>query len=105
MRAATADLSLLNAAPSRGDSWYLFNRFTLHPAPIRTGTIAGFHFEAWCKGEYWSVSRASTLALAWMRALTTAAELLNQTARCREVTCREDTVEQQQVKNYLSSSH
>ena len=105
MRAAMADLSLLNAAHNRGDSWYLFNRFTLHPAPIRTGTIAGFHFEAWCKGEHWSVSKASMLAPAWMRALTTAAELLNQTARCRGVTCRGNTVEQQQIENYWSSSH
>ena len=103
-RARTADLSLLNAAYKRGEDWCLFNRFTLHPAPMRTGTTAGFHFEAWCKGEYWSVFRASTLAQAWMRALTTAAELLNQTARCRGVTCKGNTVEQQQIKDYLSSS-
>ena len=102
-RARTADLSLLNAAYKRGEHWCLFNRFTLHPAPMKTGTTAGFHMEAQCKGDLCQLSRASTLAPAWTRVFTTVAELLNQAARCRGVTWVGNRVEKQ-IKNNWSSS-
>ena len=60
--------------------------------------------EAKCKGDIWSLSRASTLAPAWTRVFTTVAELLNQAARCRGVTWVGNRVEKQ-IKNYWSSLH
>ena len=105
MRAATADRSLLtHAAQNRGETWIGFNRFTLHPAPMRTGTTAGFLMEAQCKGEFWSPSRASTLAPASQSVFTTMAELLKKAARWRGVSWVGNRVEKQ-IKNYWSSSH
>ena len=104
MRAATVDLSLLSAARNRGENWFLFNRLTLHPAPIRTVTTAGFQAEAKCKGDLWSLFRASTLAPAWTRVFTTVVELLYRAARCRGVSWVGNRVEKQ-IKNYWPSLH
>ena len=77
---------LFTAAMNRGDWLNLLKRFTSAFAAKRTGTAAGFHEAALCRGEHCQSSRALIEAPASINALTPEPDLSNQAARWRAVT-------------------